>query len=72
MAHNTWFLVKFAAGGFGTFGCMLNTFIHSVMYLYYAIAALGPNYRKYIWWKIYLTKMQMVRKLFYRKSAKLL
>lgn len=31
------------------------------MYFYYMIAAMGPNYQKYIWWKKYLTAFQMVQ-----------
>lgn len=30
------------------------------MYFYYMVAALGPKYQKYIWWKKYLTAFQMV------------
>ncbi|KFB53505.1 AGAP004372-PA-like protein [Anopheles sinensis] len=38
---------------------MLNSFVHIVMYFYYMVAALGPKYQKYIWWKKYLTAFQM-------------
>lgn len=31
------------------------------MYFYYMIAAMGPKYQKYIWWKKYLTAFQMVQ-----------
>ncbi|KAH3832237.1 hypothetical protein DPMN_105518 [Dreissena polymorpha] len=48
------------AGGFGTFHALLNSFIHLVMYTYYFMAALGPRYQKYLWWKKYMTKMQIV------------
>ena len=51
----------FFLGGLGTFHGMLNSFVHVVMYSYYAIAALGPAYQKYLWWKKYLTVFQMVR-----------
>ena len=40
---------------------MCNCFIHVLMYSYYGMAALGPQYRKYIWWKKYMTSMQLVR-----------
>lgn len=52
--------MKFAPGGHSTFFAMLNAFVHIVMYFYYMIAALGPKYQKYIWWKKYLTAFQMV------------
>merc|ERR1711946_99299 len=40
---------------------MLNTFVHVIMYSYYLVAAMGPQYQKYLWWKKYLTTMQMVQ-----------
>lgn len=40
---------------------LFNTWIHSVMYLYYALAAFGPGIRKYLWWKKYITQMQLVQ-----------
>ena len=31
------------------------------MYSYYALAALGPQYQKYLWWKKYLTLVQIIQ-----------
>lgn len=31
------------------------------MYAYYMLAAMGPKYRRYIWWKKYLTNFQMIQ-----------
>ncbi|RVE40635.1 hypothetical protein evm_014715 [Chilo suppressalis] len=31
------------------------------MYSYYLLAALGPQVQKYLWWKKYLTALQMVQ-----------
>lgn len=39
---------------------MLNSFVHVVMYSYYALAALGPGIQKYLWWKRYITQLQLV------------
>ncbi|CAC5408130.1 ELOVL7 [Mytilus coruscus] len=61
MPFSWWFGVKFVAGGFGTFHSMLNSFIHLVMYTYYGLAALGPQYQKYLWWKKYMTSMQITQ-----------
>lgn len=61
MPISWWFGVKFVPGGFGTFHSMLNSFIHLVMYTYYGLAALGPKYQKYLWWKKYMTKMQIIQ-----------
>lgn len=30
------------------------------MYLYYGLAALGPHMSRYLWWKRYLTSLQLV------------
>lgn len=51
------------AGGHSTFFALLNSFVHIVMYFYYMIAAMGPKYQKFIWWKKYLTTFQMVKNI---------
>ncbi|XP_076251609.1 very long chain fatty acid elongase AAEL008004-like [Rhynchophorus ferrugineus] len=61
MPLSVWFGVKFTPGGHSTFFGFLNTFVHIIMYTYYFIAALGPQYQKYLWWKKYLTAIQMVQ-----------
>lgn len=61
MAGTWWLGVKYSAGGLGTFHALINSFVHMVMYSYYAIAAMGPKYQKYIWWKKYLTSFQMIQ-----------
>ncbi|KAH8310284.1 hypothetical protein KR044_000446 [Drosophila immigrans] len=48
-------------GGHSTFFGLLNTFVHIVMYTYYMFSAMGPQYQKYLWWKKYLTTLQMVQ-----------
>ncbi|XP_044513659.1 elongation of very long chain fatty acids protein 7 [Gracilinanus agilis] len=61
MPWTWWFGVKFAAGGLGTFHALLNTAVHVVMYTYYGLCAMGPEYQKYLWWKKYLTTLQLVQ-----------
>ncbi|KAJ8305286.1 hypothetical protein KUTeg_015831 [Tegillarca granosa] len=61
MPVSWWFGVKFVPGGFGTFHSLLNSFIHLVMYTYYFLAGLGPAYQKYLWWKKYMTSMQITQ-----------
>ncbi|GFO01290.1 elongation of very long chain fatty acids protein [Plakobranchus ocellatus] len=57
-----WYIgVKWVAGGQSFFGAMINSFIHVLMYTYYAVAALGPEYQKYLWWKRYLTRLQLIQ-----------
>ncbi|NWQ72260.1 ELOV7 protein, partial [Neopipo cinnamomea] len=62
MPWTWWFGVKFAAGsGLGTFHALLNCIVHVVMYTYYGICSLGPAYHKYLWWKKYMTTIQLVQ-----------
>lgn len=56
-----WIGVKWVAGGQSYFGAMINSFIHVIMYTYYGIAVLGPQFQKYLWWKKYLTRIQLVQ-----------
>ncbi|CAG2118818.1 unnamed protein product, partial [Medioppia subpectinata] len=39
---------------FQIFG-LLNSFVHTVMYAYYALSAFGPAIQPYLWWKRYIT-----------------
>ncbi|KAJ9580440.1 hypothetical protein L9F63_024376, partial [Diploptera punctata] len=61
MPMSVWFGVKFTPGGHSTFFGLINTFVHIVMYTYYLLAAMGPQYQKFLWWKKYLTTFQMVQ-----------
>lgn len=61
MPLSTWFGVKFTPGGHSTFFGLLNTFVHIIMYFYYMLAAIGPQMQPYLWWKKYLTSMQMIQ-----------
>ncbi len=40
---------------------MFNSFVHTVMYAYYALSAIGPHMQQYLWWKKYLTQLQLVQ-----------
>lgn len=59
----SWCYLKFLPGEQGALLGFLNSFVHIVMYSYYLIAALGPQYRKYLWWKKYMTWIQLVKQL---------
>ncbi|XP_061585322.1 elongation of very long chain fatty acids protein 7a [Cololabis saira] len=61
MPFTWWFGVRFAPGGLGTFHALLNCVVHVIMYTYYGLTALGPGYEKYLWWKKYLTTIQLVQ-----------
>ncbi|XP_026328273.1 elongation of very long chain fatty acids protein 4-like [Hyposmocoma kahamanoa] len=40
---------------------LLNSFVHVLMYAYYGISSLGPEYQKFVWWKKHLTKVQLIQ-----------
>lgn len=56
-----WLGLKYVGGGQTFFLCMLNSFVHTVMYAYYALSAIGPHMQPYLWWKKYLTQLQMIQ-----------
>nr|XP_041571007.1 elongation of very long chain fatty acids protein 4 isoform X1 [Taeniopygia guttata] len=56
-----WIGIKWVAGGQAFFGAQMNAFIHVIMYMYYGLAACGPKFQKYLWWKRYLTILQLVQ-----------
>lgn len=56
-----WLGLKYVGGGQTFFLCMLNSFVHTVMYGYYMLAAFGPFMQKYLWWKKYLTQLQLIQ-----------
>ncbi|XP_017777182.1 PREDICTED: elongation of very long chain fatty acids protein AAEL008004-like [Nicrophorus vespilloides] len=60
----TWVLVKFVAGGHGTFSNLINNLVHVIMYFYYMVSAMGPDYQKYLWWKKHLTTIQLTQFFF--------
>ncbi|XP_076277891.1 stuck in traffic [Lasioglossum baleicum] len=55
----SWGATKYYPGGHGTFIGVINSFVHIIMYTYYLLAALLPQYQKYLWWKKYITTLQM-------------
>ncbi|XP_073951318.1 very long chain fatty acid elongase AAEL008004-like isoform X2 [Choristoneura fumiferana] len=56
-----WIGVKFLPGGHGTLLGVINSFIHIIMYTYYLISGLGPQYQKYLWWKKHVTTLQLIQ-----------
>lgn len=53
------YLYYFSSTAF--FPALVNSFIHVVMYSYYGLAAIGPHMQPYLWWKKYLTILQLVQ-----------
>lgn len=56
----SWGATKYYPGGHGSFIGMINSFVHIVMYTYYLLSAFGPRVQPYLWWKKYITTMQLV------------
>lgn len=56
-----WIGMKYAPGGNNAFFPFLNSGVHTIMYLYYGLSAFGPSVQKYLWWKKYLTKLQLTQ-----------
>ncbi|CAH0391511.1 unnamed protein product [Bemisia tabaci] len=59
MAVGTWAFVKYTEGQQCVLIGVINSAVHAVMYGYYLLSALGPQVQKYLWWKKYITKLQM-------------
>ncbi|XP_063911297.1 very long chain fatty acid elongase 7-like isoform X2 [Zophobas morio] len=56
--HYLYFLLK---GGQLFVVGMLNTFVHVVMYIYYFLMSWDPTYKNIMWWKRYLTQLQIMQ-----------
>lgn len=61
MIINWWMAAKYVPIGQSFFIGLVNSFVHTLMYIYYALAALGPEMQKYLWWKKYMTKLQLIQ-----------
>lgn len=61
MPMSVWFCVRFTPGGHALFVGMITSSVHILMYLYYMLSSMGPEYAKFIKWKKYLTTIQLVQ-----------
>jgi len=61
MPLECWFGPRFVGGGHTGFFAFLNAGVHTVMYLYYLLAACGPRLQPWLGWKRYLTSIQMLQ-----------
>ncbi|XP_016995627.2 very long chain fatty acid elongase 4 [Drosophila takahashii] len=59
-----WVVVKWVPTGSTYVPAMINSFIHIIMYSYYALSVLGPRVQKFLRWKRYLTRLQLVQFIF--------
>ncbi|XP_029846162.2 elongation of very long chain fatty acids protein AAEL008004-like [Ixodes scapularis] len=56
---NGWVWFNFACGGQAMMALCANGIIHIIMYTYYFLCSFGPGVRPYLWWKKYLTGLQI-------------
>ncbi|CAG4986864.1 unnamed protein product [Parnassius apollo] len=56
----SWFALKYEPSYSTVFLGTINSFVHIVMYTYYGLSAF-PDLSKYLWWKKYITSMQLVQ-----------
>lgn len=66
-----WVGAKFVPGGSALNVALVNCVVHVLMYAYYAFATLGQRVRAYLWWKKYLTMLQLVS-LFWRNDKRVM
>ncbi|CAG2121401.1 unnamed protein product, partial [Medioppia subpectinata] len=41
--------------------CFANSIVHTVMYIYYLLSIFGPWIQPYLWWKRYITRIQLLQ-----------
>ncbi|XP_017081159.1 elongation of very long chain fatty acids protein 4 [Drosophila eugracilis] len=56
-----WIFIKWLPTGSVYVPTMINSFVHVIMYGYYALSVLGPRTQKFLWWKSYLTGLQLLQ-----------
>lgn len=56
-----WGITLTPVGGMGSFHAMVNACVHVIMYFYYLLSAAGPRFQKYLWWKKYMTAIQLTQ-----------
>ncbi|XP_039984360.1 elongation of very long chain fatty acids protein 1b [Xiphias gladius] len=61
MPWTWWWGVGYAPGGMGSFHAMVNSTVHIIMYFYYGLSAAGPRFQKFLWWKKYMTAIQLTQ-----------
>ncbi|KAJ8732293.1 hypothetical protein PYW08_015023 [Mythimna loreyi] len=56
----TWTALKYEPTYALLFLGMANSFVHVIMYTYYGLSSI-PSLTKYLWWKKYITSMQLIQ-----------
>lgn len=61
MVALAWSGAKWMPGGHDTFIGWINALVHVIMYSYYLVTNLRPQYKGNIWWKKHITQLQMLQ-----------
>lgn len=61
VVYNGCYGVGYGPDGQAALSVILNCFVHVIMYTYYLLSLLGPTVQKHLWWKRYLTQVQVVQ-----------
>lgn len=61
MIWNWWLGANYIPGGQSFFNGAINSMVHVVMYSYYGLSTLGPRVQPYLWWKKYITQLQLTQ-----------
>ncbi|XP_064480146.1 very long chain fatty acid elongase AAEL008004-like isoform X2 [Ornithodoros turicata] len=61
VAWNMWMNTTYGGQGQTAFVMIVNSFVHTIMYSYYFLAAAGPSCQKHLWWKKQLTQLQLAQ-----------
>ncbi|KAJ8914586.1 hypothetical protein NQ315_017291 [Exocentrus adspersus] len=56
-----WIGIKWVPSGSTFLPAMVNSGIHVLMYSYYGLSVFGPKVTRYLWWKKYLTILQLIQ-----------
>ena len=61
MPFTVYFAAKFIPSATSLHTLIINSFVHTIMYFYYFLAAFGPQMQPYLKWKKYMTTIQLVQ-----------
>ncbi|RWS13120.1 elongation of very long chain fatty acids protein-like protein [Dinothrombium tinctorium] len=58
---DVWVGMRYSPSESACFFPFINSFVHMLMYLYYGLSTFGESMRPYLWWKKYLTQLQILQ-----------
>ncbi|KAH7953295.1 hypothetical protein HPB49_006925 [Dermacentor silvarum] len=61
VVFNGWFGLTYGPDGQAAIVVVINGSVHVVMYTYYFLSLLGPEVQKHLWWKRYITQLQLAQ-----------